>query len=225
MINNMKKLLILIAIMVVNNNLMAQKAQFGVKTGLNFPSLQPRTGFSPGSQYEISAKFLLGIFADIKVGKATTLQPGLNFSVKGNKSVGQHNSISYGSPVPYTTDRNINLSYLEIPVNLLYNKEIKMGTLYAGGGPYAAYAIGGRMRSIDKRNIYMKRANVESIDFGNQANQLKAGDFGLNLVAGFRLKNGMDFGANFGYGFVNISNDAGFKSQNRNVGVSIGYLF
>ncbi|MES2653342.1 MAG: outer membrane beta-barrel protein [Bacteroidota bacterium] len=221
----MKKFLIIITLLTVSTGLMAQKAQLGVKMGVNLPSLQPRTGFSPGSEYKTSAKFLLGLTVDFKVGESTTLQSGLLFSTKGNKSVEQQNSISYGYPVPYTTERNLNISYLEVPINLIYKKEVKMGTAYLGGGPYAAYAISGRIRSIDKRDIYMKRASVKSVEFGDQSGQLKTSDYGLNGVAGFRLKNGMDFGANYGFGLANISNDAGFKSQNRQVGFSLGYHF
>lgn len=221
----MKKLLFLITILIASNGLMAQKAQFGVKMGVNLPSLQPETGFSPISEYFVSAKFLLGVVTNINVGKSTVLQPGLLFSTKGNKSVEQHNSISYGYPVPYTTDRNINISYLEVPINLIYNKEVKSGTVYVGGGPYAAYAIGGRIRSINKRDIYMKRATVQSIEFGDQPGQLKAFDYGVNVVAGFKLKNGMDFGANYGIGVPDISNDPGFKSHNMLFGFSIGYFF
>jgi len=221
----MKKLLILITILIASNSLMAQKTKFGVRAGLNFPSLQPRTSFSPASEYKISAKFLLGVFTTTPVGKATTLQTGLNFSVKGNKSVEQHNSISFGYPVPYTTDRNINLAYLELPVNLLYNKEINLGTAYVGGGVYGAYAVGGRIRSIDKRNIYIKRGSAESIEFGDQPTELKSGDYGLNGVAGFRLKNGMFIDLNYGFGLANISNNDNFKSHNRVAGFSLGYLF
>lgn len=211
--------------MIASNGLMAQKAEFGIKMGVNLPSLQPKTGFSPGSEYKVSAKLLVGMFSNIKIGETTTLQPGLLFSVKGNKSVEQKNSISFGYPVPYTTERNINIYYLEVPINLLYNKEIKFGTVYIGGGPYAAYAISSRMRSIDKRNIYMKRGSAESIELGDQPQQLKKGDYGLNALGGLRLKNGMDFGINYGFGLANISNDTGFKSQNRLVGLSLGYIF
>ncbi|MBB2145134.1 outer membrane beta-barrel protein [Pedobacter sp. LMG 31464] len=221
----MKKLLILITIIIASNSLMAQKTKFGVKAGLNFPSLQPRTSFSPGSEYKISAKLLLGVFTTTPVGKATTLQTGLNFSVKGNKSVEQHNSISFGYPVPYTTDRNINLAYLEIPVNLLYNKDVKIGTVHVGGGLYGAYAIGGRIRSIDKRNIYIKRGSAESIEFGDQPTELKSGDYGLNALAGFRLKNGIGIDLNYGFGLANISNNDAFKSHNRVAGFALNYLF
>lgn len=221
----MKKLLFLLVVFMVSHGARAQETQFGVKMGINFPSLQPRTSFSPGSEYKISAKFLVGGFANIKIGTATTLQPGLLFSVKGNKSVEQHNTISFGSPVPYTTERNLNIYYLELPVNVLYNKEVSLGTAYAGGGAYAAYSIGGRIRSVNKRNTYMKRGSAENVDFGDQPNQLKKADYGLNAVAGFRLKNKMDFSLNYGFGLANISNDPAFKSQNRNLNASIGYIF
>lgn len=221
----MKKLLFLIIIMVAGSGVMAQKTQFGVKMGVNLPTLQPRTGFSPGSEYKTSAKFLLGIFTNVEVAESIILQPGLSFSVKGNKSVEQKNSISFGNPVPFTTERNLNIYYFELPINLLYNKEFEAGTVYLGGGPYAAYAIGGRIRSVNKRNTYMKRGSAEQITFGSEAGQLKNSDFGINLTTGFRLKNGMDFGANYGYGLANISNDPGFKSQNRQIGFSLGYTF
>ncbi|MEE1945279.1 outer membrane beta-barrel protein [Pedobacter sp. KR3-3] len=221
----MKKLLFLLLVLMASHGAWAQETQFGVKMGVNFPSLQPRTGFSPGSEYKISAKFLLGGFANIKIGTATTLQPGLLFSVKGNKSVEQHNTISFGSPVPYTTERNLNIYYFELPVNVLYNKTLSLGTAYAGGGAYAAYAVSARIRSINKRNTYMKRGSAERVAFGDQPDQLDKFDYGLNAVAGFRLKNKIDFSLNYGFGLANISNNPGFKSQNRNVNLSIGYIF
>ena len=221
----MKKLVFLIIIIGACNGLMAQKTQFGLKMGINTPSLQPTTGFSPGSEDKISIKFLLGVVANIELGESTTLQSGLSFSVKGNKSVEQKNTLSFGYPVAYTTEKNVNIHYLELPINLLYNKEVSLGTVYFGGGPYAAYAIGGRVRTIDKRNTYYKRGSAEAIEFGNQPTQLKAGDYGINALAGFRLKNGMDFGASYGFGLANISNDAAYKSQNRVINLSLGYFF
>ena len=223
-INNMKKLLFLIAILVSGNGLLAQDVKFGIKTGLNFPSLQSKTAFSPAGDYKISAKFLLGVYSEIKMGKYT-LQPGVMFSVKGNKAVQDSNTISYGSKVPYTIERNVNLSYLEVPVNLLYKQPVKIGTIYAGGGPYAALALSGRMRSINKRSTYMKRSSVEDVEFGSDPDQIKRTDFGANFLIGLKTKNGFDIGANYGLGLANISNNSSFKSSNRLIGLQIGYLF
>jgi hypothetical protein len=220
----MKKLLIILVILFSGNILLAQDVKFGIKTGLNFPSLQSTTAFSPGGDYKISAKFLLGAYSEIKWGKYT-LQPGLFFSVKGNKAAQDSNSISFGYPVPLTVERNVNLSYLEIPVNLLYTHAVRVGTLYAGGGPYAAFGISGRMRSINKRNTYLKKAEVTKVEFGKGEDQIKSTDFGANVLAGLKLKNGIDVGASLGLGLSNISNNPSFKSHNRVAGIHVGYLF
>ena len=221
----MKKLLIIIAVLLSANSIYAQqKARLGFKTGLNFPSLQPRTPYSPGADYKISAKFHAGLFAEFKAGKYT-VQPGLIFSVKGNKAVQDSNTISFGKPVPLTVERNVNIYYLEVPVNVLYQRPVKLGTFYAGGGPYAAYGIGGRIRSINKRNTYMKKGSVQQVEFGDASNELKAFDYGLNATTGLRLKNSMDLGATLGFGLANISNNSAYKSFNRLVNVHIGYWF
>lgn len=219
----MKKLLILITILVSGNSLLAQNVKFGIKTGLNFPSLQSTSPFSPEGDYKISAKFLLGTYSEIKLGKYT-LQPGITFSVKGNKAVQENNTISFGYPVPYTTERNVNLSYIEIPINLLYNHPVKIGTLYAGAGPYAAFAVGGRIRSIDRRSTYLKDASVQKVEFGDKPGELKNADYGANALAGLKLKSGIDIGANFGLGLLNLNNTDS-KARNCVATFTVAYLF
>ena len=44
-------------------------------------------------------------------------------------------------------DPTLNLSYIEIPVNLLYKPVVGNGKLLLGFGPYIAYGIGGKYKT------------------------------------------------------------------------------
>ncbi len=71
---------------------------------------------------------------------------------------------------------------------------------------------------------FMISAKNEGTDIKDQLNSF---DFGLNLGIGYKLDNGLNFGARYNLGLSNINDVNGFSSKNRNgvVQVSIGYFF
>ncbi len=157
---------------------------------------------------ELKAGVNLGVNAEIPVGVDFYLQPGLLFTGKGAKYDFQN------------TKAKQSLSYVEIPVNFLYKPELGEGRVLLGFGPYAAFAVGGKI----------KYGNTDvDIDFGNEVGKTKAFDAGANLLAGYEFSNNFSFQLNAGLGLVNMynrpSNDSKTTVKNTGFGISAGYRF
>ena len=171
----------------------------------------------------MSVRFLAGALAEIEL-KKFSIQSGLFLTQKGNISVSQQALVANGKPTDYEIQHTINLTYLEIPVNAVFFRTSKFGNLYFGGGPYGAMAIDGFAKDKTKRNNYVKTVDKQEVEFGDESNQLKRSDFGLNVLGGIRLKNNMDLGVGYSAGFVDLNN-TDLKSYNRVASVKIGYFF
>jgi hypothetical protein len=131
---------------------------------------------------------------------------GLEFVMKGAKE--------------QDIDGTIGLNYLEIPIHLLYHYPLSSGELYAGFGPYLAYGVGGTIKS----------QGFSEKSFGEDNGGYKPFDFGLGIMAGYKLPSGFSLDVSYEYGLANIayaSDDV--TSHNRvfsiNLGYQIGRLF
>lgn len=184
--------------------------KYGIKAGVNFA----KVGFS-GDDVDDEEKdavksqtsFLIGGLVDIPVSSSFSIQPGLTLSGKGFKEEYEGED---------DKEEN-NVMYLEIPVNAVY----KIGGIYLGAGPYAAFAISGKNKDGDDET---------DLEFGNdpEKDNLKRGDFGLNLLGGYQLTNGLNFGINYGLGLNNILPDyegIDYKAKNRVFSVTVGFTF
>lgn len=61
----------------------------------------------------------------------------------------------------------------------------------------------------------------------NVKDSFKTFDFGVNLGLGYKLNNGLNFGARYNLGLTNINDSEGSSGKNRNgvIQVSVGYFF
>jgi hypothetical protein len=104
------------------------------------------------------------------------------------------------------------LGYIEVPVNLLYNTGSGSGKFFFGGGPYLGYGV-----SASNGN-----------KFGSGTNDIANPDFGLNVLAGYRLESGLAFSAGYGLGLANLNNDkssGNITVKNNVTSLSISYFF
>jgi len=184
------------------------KTTFGIRTGVNFQNLNGKYEDGSKLDYKLKTGFNAGVNAEIPVGIDFYLQPGLLFSTKGAKYEMAN------------VDVKRNLSYIEIPVNFLYKPELGDGRILLGFGPYAAFAVGGSVKSGN---------NDIDIEFGNELGETKRFDAGANLLAGYEFSNKLSFQLNAGLGLVNMynrpDNDNNTTVKNTGFGVSLGYRF
>ena len=184
------------------------KTTFGIRGGINFQNLNGKDEEGNKLDNKLKTGFNAGVNAEIPVGIDFYVQPGLLFSTKGAK---------YDFQGAEATQC---LSYLEVPVNFLYKPELGEGRMVLGFGPYAAFAVGGKI----------KYGNTDlDIDFGNEVGETKAFDAGANLLAGYEFRNNFSFQLNAGLGMVNMynrpSNDSKTTVKNTGFGLSVGYRF
>lgn len=193
--------------------------KFGVKAGLNLPTISI-SGDEVDDEYsdylKSSTSFYVGANVDFAIGEFISLQPGLTLSGKGYQLKGDEDGESF-------TDKT-NVMYLEIPVNVVAGFAAGPGKVFVGAGPYYGIALSGK----NKWEISYEgetESGEEDIEFGSEAEQMKRGDFGVNLLAGYQLTNGLNLHLGYGLGLGNLSNTEGVSIKNRVFSVGIGFSF
>jgi hypothetical protein len=169
-------------------------------------SINPEAGVNFSKTNANGSKFLTGFkagaVADIDIAKGFYIQPGLFYSMKGDKAEG------------VLTTSKLQMNYLEIPLSLGYRYDMgNAGSLFATAGPYLGIGLNG------KSTVTLAGQSIET--------DLKAGDhfermdWGMNLSIGYITPVGVYVRAQYGMGFT----DAYSNTKNRVLGVSVGYAF
>jgi hypothetical protein len=179
----------------------AQKGRFGFQAGGTLSWIRGGEGY-PDSKIDFTA----GVLFDIAV-KNLVIQPQLNYVTKGGVS-------DY-------YDSRLDLGYIEMPVNIYYRQKPAQG-FFIGGGPYFGFAVSGKIKSETNGD--------REIQFGNEyTDDYHRFDFGINLVSGYLLPNGLQFAMNYSVGLNNISTFNypqvdGINPFTRNIGLRLSYL-
>ncbi|MEP6513257.1 MAG: porin family protein [Parafilimonas sp.] len=198
----MKKILLVIFAVAAISALHAQ-ASFGIQAGATFASEKAKFG---GVSFNLDTKvgFTAGVVASVPLASDLSFDPSLNFTQKGGKT-------SAGGDELKET-----LNYIELPLNFVYNFDAGAGDFFVGLGPSLSVGVSGKDKS-----------GSESVDvnFGSNADELKAFEFGGNILAGYKLENGIFIAVNYNAGLSNLSNDSDAKVHNNYFGVRVGYMF
>ena len=119
---------------------------------------------------------------------------------------------------------NINLNYIEVPVNFLYKANEGMNSWFIGAGPYIAAGINSKVRAKADDETYS-----EPIKFGKKEDDdVREFDAGVNILAGYRWNNGLFVSVNYTRGLYNIHPLRGEdyqKVHNHLFGLKLGYFF
>ena len=169
----------------------AQKAHFGLKAGIacsnfSFRAVDPIDHTTP------KLGVMFGMFVHIPLKGRFSIRPSVEYVSKGG-----HSGV-------YFFD-NIQLSYLDIPINLLYEVPLKRNKLLAGGGPVVSFLLNPRL--------------------GGQGYERH--DLGVNIMAGYEWAIGASLSLNYTQGLKNIliNKTNGGNIQNHYFGFTIGYWF
>lgn len=226
----MKKLLPVIAFVCLANLLFAQtekipSIKYGVEAGVNESLLQSNIGGTTSSSYLTGYK--MGVFAEFHNQHNITIQPALYFTTKGGHYDVSQSFTSNGVTFTDNGTENINLKYIELPVNILLHIDAGIGKVFIGGGPYIAWGISGSDNLTNNQSYNgasTSSSQSNSVVFGNTAGDYKNPDYGLNATGGLTLKNGWMFRLNWGFGKGNL-NTNGSDVSNEVASLSIGYVF
>jgi hypothetical protein len=192
-----------------------------VLLGFSFAHAQPNIGLKVGvviagvnAQYVGSyvdydhtdkVGVLFGAIAHWPLSKSLYFRPGVELVVKGSKERHRGSSFFGGGEYDFTVGQP--LTYIDIPLNLLYAMKSGNGKGLLGGGPVASFQL---------NSNYTRRAY-----------SLKSFDPGINIQASYEWPIGFSVNLNHQRSLQNIStnkeNVRNFK--NYYFGISLGYLF
>lgn len=111
-----------------------------------------------------------------------------------------------GADTNIDSEGRVALNYLNIP---LIGKYYVTERLSLEAGPQIGFLLSSKGGSINYKDF------------------LKSTDFGANIGVGYKLDNGLNFGARYNLGLTNILDVDGFSDKNRNgvVQLSVGFFF
>jgi hypothetical protein len=193
-----------------------QSITLGVRAGINFQNINGKDNAGNKLENKLKPGFHAGVNAEIPIATDFFVQPGVLFSTKGAKD--KDNS-----------DFKQNISYIEIPVNLLYKPVLGTGKLILGFGPYIAFGVGGKFTdgNTDFKTTFKK--SITLAEALSNKSYLKRTDAGANLLFGYELSNNLSVQLNAQLGLVKINPEIeGVTTdkaslKNTGFGVSVGY--
>ena len=201
------------------------KTSFGILGGVNFQNFNGKNNSGDMLENDMIIGYHAGFNIQIPLAPQFYFQPGLLFSTKGSEK-------SFGS---FTG--TYKLSYIELPLNLVYKGLLGTGYVFIGFGPYAAYGIMG------KSELEVGSATIESdIEFKDV---LESGDplttpyfnpldAGANIFFGYEMAGGIFVQLNAQLGLLKINPEDNrdivvysdeLSVKNTGFGVSLGYRF
>ena len=124
-------ILILSVPLAIAQNTDKAKMAFALLGGINFQNLNGKDIDGDKLENDMIIGFHAGVNLQIPIVPQFFFQPGLLFTTKGAK-------ITNGS--------SIKLSYVELPLNVVYKALVGKGKFMLGFGPYIGYAIGGKVK-------------------------------------------------------------------------------
>ena len=183
--------------------------------------------------------FRAGVMADVPLSRRFSLRPQLLYSVKGGDvQVGTFIAgllNRFGQPDPTSAVSGVQskavITYVELPVMVMYKLSAGPGRVVVGAGPYVAVAVGG---SLNGEPINFNLSNFRKLDLGATAS------LGYELASGFSLS------VYYAQGLTNVSKSTtpnlgainptnptasldpsafGGTLKNRTYGLTAGYFF
>lgn len=164
-----------------------QSPSIGIKGGVNFTNLYTEDV----DDNNVLTSFNAGLYANLPVSSAVSIQPELNFSRKGSELV-YDNAFASGTT-------KLKLNYLEMPVLLKLNVTPNFNVHF---GPYAAYLIDGQATNESNNGSFNFEENINNDD-------LNKWDYGVAAGIGFDFAS-TSLGIRYNYGLQTIGKERNF---------------
>jgi hypothetical protein len=187
----------------------------GFKAGVNFQNLTGKDVNGDKLDNKLKAGVGLGVNAQIPIATEFYIQPGIEFNQKGAKS----------NDGNYTTS----LSYIDIPVSLVYKPLVGNGHLILGFGPYVGFGVGGKIKGNGGTADVKFDNDITISDFNTGNAYFKRMDAGANIFAGYEMSSKLSLQLNTQLGLAKINPsiegipDDQSSVKNTGFGVSLGY--
>lgn len=198
------------------------RVTFGILGGVNFQNLTGQGHSGDKLANNLLTGYHAGFNIQMPIGPEFYFQPGLLYSLKGAKNT---------SGALNTTTK---LSYIEMPLNLVYRGKLGRGYILLGFGPYVGYGIGGKVTTTGGGvTVETDVAFQNSVALTDPVlnTYFKTFDAGGNLFAGYEMASGIFFQFNTQLGMLkNNPENAWFPNDEASIkhtgfGISLGYRF
>jgi opacity protein-like surface antigen len=190
----------------------AQKAEFGIKGGLNSSDFSGDTG---RVDFKSRVGFNVGAFVAIKLSEKITLQPEILYSTQGAKN--SNVTMIIMIDILTNADVKVNLSYINFPVMIKYYVADKFNLEV---GPQIGF-----LTSAESSTYYDVSSQAVDEDIKDSFESV---DFGLNFGAGYDFTKNISAGIRYNLGLANISKTQSVdnsKIHNNVFSLSLGYKF
>jgi hypothetical protein len=201
------------------------KTSFAVLGGVNFQNFNGKDNNGDKLQNDMLLCYHAGVNIQLPLAPQIYFQPGLMYAAKGAKN-------SYGS-----LTGTFKLSYIELPLNVVYKAMLGNGFFNLGFGPYVAYGIGGKA-TIEGSTASIKKDVVfkNVVETGDDLSTpyFKAFDAGGNIFIGYELAGGLFLQLDAQLGMLKINPEdkrivgiftSNSVVKNTGFGISLGYRF
>ena len=224
----MRKLFItMVAIATVVTSASAESGQFrvGATVGLELSNMLAKDKDETYSKdFKSKAGLKIGVVAEYSFSDYFALAPELAFVQRGYK---EKESETYDG-IKYEATEKVNVNYLQIPINAVGRYAINDDfSVFGFAGPYFAFALSGKS-SWEAKGGGESESGDEKLKIGSnkEEDDMKAFDFGLNFGVGAEYMGiFLKVQYNLGLGNLSLYTDNGYKINNRNFGISVGYMF
>ena len=205
----MKKTLVTMMITLTSLSLHAQLIRFGVKAGLNFSKETQNAVVAQYISTDLSFRtgWHLGGIMNVVLSDRLELETDLMYSMQGYKDIVLTEAVEQNLS---RTNYTVTSHYLTLPVAL---KFYPVGNLYVAAGPQFGYLLSKRdkLEGWESLNYYTSDKNRNF-------------DFGILGGIGYRFNDNFFIDLRYIHGFTGTSKVVN-GSKNRNIQVSLGYLF
>ncbi|MCA1760258.1 MAG: PorT family protein [Bacteroidales bacterium] len=196
------------------------KTSFGILGGVNFQTLTGTDHSGDELNNDMLIGYHAGINIQIPIAPEFYFQPGLLYSLKGAKN-------TTGALTSSTK-----VSYIELPLNLVYKGMLGSGYFMVGFGPYISYGIGGKVTTTGgdaslETDVLIQ--NSVALTDPLTATYFKPFDAGGNIFAGYEMAGGLFFQLNTQLGMLLVNPENAWFSDDEaaikhtGFGLSLGY--
>ncbi|MFZ2286365.1 MAG: porin family protein [Bacteroidales bacterium] len=222
-----------IVILVLSVTALQAQVTFGVVAGPNFQNMVGKDSDDDKLSNGLLVGFHAGVSASIPIAPDFYFQTGLLFSQKGSKN----NMVLFpvkASGDDYNTTTRI--SYIDLPLRLLFRPQFSSGHIIVGFGPYVALGIGGTQK-VDygslptmEQKVKFKSEISDEERWDPENAYFKRFDAGADIFAGYELEMGLYLLLKTQLGLLNMipaleSGGDQPNLKNTGFGLSVGYNF
>jgi hypothetical protein len=157
-----------------------------------------------------------GVWADIRWSDYIDFQPHLDLTPRG--AALRQNGQNTG---------HIHMTYLELPLRLMYRIPVGYDDLFFGGGVYGAVGLRGTYKvTVNTPALHDLDGDIQFDDpDATSGLHMKALDVGFTAGASYQFSFGLVLHLNYEEGLVNIAPDGEGSIRNQDLSLGIGYLF